>query len=353
MEAAHEAIFTHWPRLNNWIATTSDAHRLRRQVREAAEQWHTYGQAKKYLWPDERVVEAAEMLERLGLKIEDLSDAERFFLGHIDRGVMLAALDDPAIPHELRAIIGVRLSLLGDPRPGVGLRADGLPDIVWCEVPGGEVALEEKAGTFNVKPFYIAKHLVTWKQYRAFIEADDGFYESRWWDELPYRTSIPGRQLNQYDSHPAENVAWVEAVAFCLWLTARLGYMVRLPTEGEWQQAATGGDPEKEFPWGTWDPNRANTYESELQRSTAVGVYPHGVSPVGVLDMSGNLWEWCLNEFDNPEQIEVSGKKSRALRGGSWMHNQDNACCAFRDFDPPGDHFGGVGFRLVCTSPTS
>jgi hypothetical protein len=248
VEAAHEAIFTHWPRLKNWIATTSDAHRLRRQVREAAEQWDACGQARKYLWPDERVVEAADMLERLGLKIEDLSDAERCFLGPIDRDAMLAALDDPATPHELRATIGVRLSLLGDPRPGVGLRADGLPDIVWCEVPRGKVTLEEKAGTFSVKPFYIAKYLVTWKQYRAFLDADDGFKESRWWDELAYSFSSSGRQFNQYDNHPAENVSWFEAVAFCQWLTARLGYKVRLPTEWEWQQAATGGDPANEYP---------------------------------------------------------------------------------------------------------
>jgi len=90
VEVAHEAIFTHWPRLKNWIAATSDAHRLRRQVREAAAQWDACGQAKKYLWPDERVVEAADMLERLGLKIEDLSDSERCFLGPIDHDAMLA-----------------------------------------------------------------------------------------------------------------------------------------------------------------------------------------------------------------------------------------------------------------------
>ena len=351
VEVAHEAIFTHWPRLKNWIAATSDAHRLRRQVREAAEQWDACGQAKKYLWPDERVVEAADMLERLGLKIEDLSDAERCFLGPIDRDAMLAALDDPATPHELRATIGVRLSLLGDPRPGVGLRADGLPDIVWCEVPRGKVTLEEKAGTFSVKPFYIAKYLVTWKQYRAFLDADDGFKESRWWKELALQPTSPGRQFNQYDNHPAENVAWVEAVAFCRWLSAKLGYELRLPSEWEWQQSATGGDSANEYPWGPWDSNRANTYESDLQRSTAVGMYLQGISPVGALDMSGNLWEYCLNEYDNPKRIEVSGEKSRALRGGCWFDGRVFARCAYRYGNHPNDRYNYVGFRLVCASP--
>lgn len=322
-------------------------------MREAAEQWDACGQDKKYLWPEERVVEAADMLERLGLNIEDLSDSERCFLGPIDRDAMLAALDDPAVTHEMRATIGVRLSLLGDPRPGVGLRADGLPDIVWCEVPGGKVTLEEKAGTFSVKPFSIAKYLVTWKQYRAFIEADDGFKESRWWNELAVQASSPGRQFNQRDNHPAENVAWVEAVAFCRWLSAKLGYEVRLPTEWEWQQAATGGNPANEYPWGPWDSSRANTYESELQRSTAVGMYPQGILPVVALDMSGNLWEYCLNEYDNPKRIEVSGEKLRAVRGGSWNYYRSYARCANRVRSYPYYRYYFIGFRLVCASPIS
>lgn len=322
-------------------------------MREAAEQWDACGQDKKYLWPEERVVEAADMLERLGLNIEDLSDSDRCFLGPIDRDAMLAALDDPAVTHEMRATIGVRLSLLGDPRPGVGLRADGLPDIVWCEVPGGKVTLEEKAGTFSVKPFSIAKYLVTWKQYRAFIEADDGFKESRWWNELAVQASSPGRQFNQRDNHPAENVAWVEAVAFCRWLSAKLGYEVRLPTEWEWQQAATGGNPANEYPWGPWDSSRANTYESELQRSTAVGMYPQGILPVVALDMSGNLWEYCLNEYDNPKRIEVSGEKLRAVRGGSWNYYRSYARCANRVRSYPYYRYYFIGFRLVCASPIS
>jgi hypothetical protein len=322
-------------------------------VREAAQQWNTRGQAKKYRWLDERVVEAADMLDRLDLKIEDLSDEERCFLGPIDRDAMLAALDDPATTHEIRATIGVRLSLLGDARHGVGLRKDGLPDIVWCEVPGGKATLEGGAGTFNVKGFYIAKYLVTWKQYRVFLDSGDGFKESRWWDEFAYHPSTPGRQFNQYDNHPAENVAWVEAVAFCRWLTEKLGYEVRLPTEWEWQQAATGGNRANEYPWGPWDQSRANTYESELQRSTAVGVYPHGVSPVGAMDMSGNLWEWCINEYDKPKRTEVSGKKARALRGGSWDDLQDFARCALRLNYHPDLRNGYIGFRLVCVSPIS
>jgi formylglycine-generating enzyme required for sulfatase activity len=91
-------------------------------------------------------------------------------------------------------------------------------------------------------------------------------------------------------------------LAFCRWLSEKLGYEIRLPTEWEWQQAATGGNPENEYPWGPeWAGSCANTIESELSHSTAVGIYPQGASPVGALDMAGNVWEWCLNEYDNPK----------------------------------------------------
>jgi hypothetical protein len=150
VEVAHEAIFTSWPRVKTWIEATGDDLRLRRQVSQATTAWEAGGHAKKFIWPDDRVVDVVGMLERLGLDSNQLSDSERLFLGPIDRETMPAELDDPSTSHERRAAIGVRLSLLGDPRPGVGLRADDLPDIAWCEVPGGEITLEiERSGKLS------------------------------------------------------------------------------------------------------------------------------------------------------------------------------------------------------------
>ena len=371
VEVAHEALFRNWPRLKQWIQDTADDHRLRRQITQWAAYWQGHDRQAEHRWPDERVVEVVAMREHLKLQPADFTELERDFLGPIDRDQMLAALDEPATSHERRAIIGVRLSLLGDPRPGVGLRADGLPDIVWCEVRGGEVTLEIRAEnryriarwlnrsaatTFYVEPFRIAKYPVTYRQYRAFLEAEDGYHNPEWWhglwvDRPPEK---PGRQFQRYDNHPAENLAWVEAVPFCRWLSARLGYEVRLPTEWEWQQAATGGNPANVYPWGPeWDGNCANTYESELSHTTAVGLYPQGASPVGALDMIGNVWEFCLNEYDKPQKnVVLAGKARRVERGGSWGSFQDHASAAYRGFFfEPAYRDSYVGFRVACSSP--
>jgi formylglycine-generating enzyme required for sulfatase activity len=71
-----------------------------------------------------------------------------------------------------------------------------------------------RAATRRVEPFDIAKYPVTWVQYRAFLEADDGFKDPTWWEACPFQIDQPGRQFNPRDNHPAENLCWYEAVAF-------------------------------------------------------------------------------------------------------------------------------------------
>ncbi|MBL8259931.1 MAG: SUMF1/EgtB/PvdO family nonheme iron enzyme [Candidatus Competibacteraceae bacterium] len=353
VEVAHEALLSYWPRLKQWIAVRRDDLWLRRQIAQLAAYWRDHDRKDEHRWPDARVAEVIAMREHLKLEPTDFTPLERDFLGPLDCDQMLAALDEPATTHEQRAIIGVRLALLGDPRPGVGLRADGLPDIVWCPVPGGEVMLEENTGTFTVEPFQIAKYPVTYRQYRAFLDAEDGYHNAKWWSIWVLRPfDKPGRQFQRYDNHPAENLTWVEAVPFCRWLSAKLGYEVRLPTEWEWQQAATGGDPANEYPWGPdWDAQCANTYESELSRSTAVGMYPQGASPVGALDMSGNVWEFCLNEYDQPRNVGPAGKARQVVRGGAWDDLQAFARAACRGGFAPAVRNLNLGFRLARASP--
>ena len=279
VEVAHEALLREWPRLAEWIGERADDLRLRRQAEAAAAEWERSGRDASHLWPHERLVPVHDALARLGIDRATLPEPARSFL-RPEAERLLEELERPETSHYRRAEIGDRLDRIGDPRPGVGLRPDGLPDIVWCEIPAGTVTLEGVEGRFEVESFLIAKYPVTYRQYRAFLDDAAGYRDQRWWEGLQ-REAEPGEQYRPTGNCPAENVSWYDAMAYCRWLSARLGYEVRLPTEPEWQQAATGGNPGNEYPWGAWADGNANTSESRLSRTTAVGMYPGGASAAG------------------------------------------------------------------------
>jgi formylglycine-generating enzyme required for sulfatase activity len=153
------------------------------------------------------------------------------------------------------------------------------------------VRLEAIGKPFDVEPIHVAKHPVTYRQYRAFLDDPEGYRNPAWWTDLPGQKK-PGEPRWPVGNRPAERVSWYDAMAYARWLSARLGYEVRLPSEWEWQHAATGGKPDREYPWGKeWDAARANTHESGLGQTTAVGMYPqgaHGWVPSIWPAMSGN-----------------------------------------------------------------
>jgi hypothetical protein len=216
IEVAHEGLLSGWPAFARWIGQRRDALRLVTQIENAARQWHEKDRLERYAWDDERVMEAVAVIRELGPDLT-LSATARAFLGPIEREAMIALLDRPETDHALRARIGVRLALLGDGRPGVGLGLEGLPDIDWKAIPGGEVMLKLDDGStrgFAVEPFEMARYPVTWGQFRAFIDADDGYGGGQWW---PVRGPFvePGGKRNRWDNHPVVEVAWYEALAFC------------------------------------------------------------------------------------------------------------------------------------------
>lgn len=121
-------------------------------------------------------------------------------------------------------------------------------------------------------------------------------------------------------------------------------------------KAARGFDA-RLFPWGgqEYKIGYANVDETEnrigphnLQESSPVGMYPHAASPFGVEELSGNVWEYCLNKDDNPDDPGLGGNELRAARGGSWHHNSARSSVVTRDVDVGNVNF--YGFRVVCVA---
>jgi formylglycine-generating enzyme required for sulfatase activity len=212
-----------------------------------------------------------------------------------------------------------------------------------------------------VKTFHIARYPITVAQYRAFLVAEDGWCDPAWWEDNLYRDSDGNTyEFGRFGNHPAVYVSWFDAVAFCRWLSRRMGVTVRLPDEWEWQQAATGGDANNVFPWGPeWDvteePWRANTFESRLEQATAVGMYPAGVAPTGVMDLAGTVWEWCLPDASKADDIRspVNNCDTPVLRGGSWYSALRLTRAAIRTRSGPSRRSNDIGFRVVRSSPSS
>lgn len=366
VSVAHERLFKAWPHLKTWIDNSQGQLIELRRAEHAAALWASKHHALAYQWPLEQLRGLQQAIDAF----PQLPHSERLRAFARPQLPLIRRLERPEVTHRERDDIGKLLAELGDPRPGVGLRPDGLPDIVWVPVPRGAVRLEYVDHDFKVQPFEIARYPVTHAQFQAFIDAPDGWHNDDWWIELT-RPDAPGEACWPLPNHPRENVDWNEAMAFCRWLDTRwrsgaeaeTKSLIRLPTEWEWQQAATGGDPENIYPWGPeWDTKRANSYEGQIRRTTAVGMYPLGTAALKVArimesieDLSGNVWEWCLNQKDDPAKpsalkVDRSGA-ARALRGGAWDYDSGTLRAAFRDGYNPAGRDSNVGFRVCRVSP--
>ena len=128
-------------------------------------------------------------------------------------------------------------------------------------------------------------------------------------------------------------------MAFCFWLSRFLPH-VRLPTEEEWERLARGKDG-YEYPWGnSWQKGFSNTEESGIGQTSAVGLFPEGVSLTGAYDCAGNVWEWCDGWYDEQKDRKV-------LHGGSWSYSKNDAHSWSRSGDLPSGSLNNVGFRVV------
>ena len=147
-------------------------------------------------------------------------------------------------------------------------------------------------------------------EYRRFIDAG-GYRDKRWWTEAGW-LEVGQKQDEprfwqdaRFDkpNQPVIGLSWYECVAYCRWLSAETGQFSRLPTEDEWEKGARGADG-RVYPWGNeLDPSRLNGRgpgDRQVCTSTPVGLYPTGVSPFGLFDCVGNVWEWCATRWKKP-----------------------------------------------------
>jgi formylglycine-generating enzyme required for sulfatase activity len=281
-----------------------------------------------------------------GLELDDLVDALCAELAIERKSAVTSA---PPARDTDRASAAAVKAVIGEP-------------FEWCAVPTGEFLYGDDKKPLTLPAFQIAKYPITYSQFQVFIDATDGFHDKRWWQGLAQdQSDEPGDQKWKIADHPRERVSWYDAVAFCRWLSHRLGgeydldnpdaWLVRLPTEFEWEKAARGTDG-RTYPWGDdFEANRANTKESGNQQTTPVIRYTNGASPYGALGMSGNVWEWCLTDVNNLAQMaaqeDMRSYARRVLRGGSWYFPHSLARAAYRGSSSPSSRSYGLGFRLV------
>jgi gamma-glutamyl hercynylcysteine S-oxide synthase len=166
--------------------------------------------------------------------------------------------------------------------------------------------------TVHLDAYLIDRYEVTNLQYQAFIEATGRRPPSH----FTRRSPPPGKV-----DHPVTFVSWFDARDYCAWAGKRL------PTEQEWEKAARGADG-RVFPWGNeFDIARANTPVRWARigvegDTTPVGSFAEGVSPYGLHDMAGNVWEWTESWYlphpGNDRPSENFGEINKVLKGGSW-----------------------------------
>ncbi|OPZ86705.1 MAG: Serine/threonine-protein kinase PK-1 [bacterium ADurb.Bin429] len=212
------------------------------------------------------------------------------------------------------------------------LREQLLASIEWVNIPPGKFIYGDSPPfgrhvEISLPAYKIMKYPVTVAQYRLYCEAT-----KRLMPEMP--------KWGWQDDHPIVNVSWEDAAAFAEWAG------VALPTEEEWEKAARGTDGRK-YPWGsTWNPSKcSHSVGRSTGHITPVRSYSVGASPYGVMNMAGNVWEWCANLYDDSQCL-------RALRGGSWLNKYpDIFCVTYRSSNNPTCGHDVYSFRCVSSSP--
>jgi formylglycine-generating enzyme required for sulfatase activity len=324
---------------------------------------------------------------------------------------LIKILELGKLPAIERAAAGRALALLGDPREAIM----GLDKMEFGWIPAGsfwmgsEFYTREKPLHLNKQlnfDYWISRYPVTNAQFAVFV-TDEGYDDPSYWNEarqagIWQNSKVKGRWDDQprgkpFDfgepfnlaNHPVVGITWYEALAFSRWLTRKWlkegrilkDQEVRLPSEAEWEKAARGGEqipenavigppwkpepkpglkpnpqPQRNYPWGDEDscePNLANFDQTGIGATSAVGCFPAGAGPYGVLELNGNVWEWTCSVYKeylyNPKdgREALDSKDSRVLRGGAWKGTVEYLRASYRIVVDPYDRNFNLGFRVV------
>jgi serine/threonine-protein kinase len=207
---------------------------------------------------------------------------------------------------------------------------------------------ERPAHVVNIKPFFIDRTEVTNEQYQKFI-AETGYAAPPSWKDNRFPEGA--------ETLPVTDVTWEDAVAYATWAGKRL------PTEEEWEFAARGSDDRRLYPWGEeWIADAANVKaDANDQRQLApVSQFPKGASLFGLLDLSGNAWEWTSSDFAAYPGGKITTPAGysnlKVIRGGAYDSEPKYATATWRAGHPatrndwpkntPVD-YSKTGFRLA------
>jgi len=203
-------------------------------------------------------------------------------------------------------------------------------------VQGGtmDIGESENKHCVTIPSFYIGQYQVTQEFYEAIMESNPSDYKGK--------------------NHPVTDVNWYEAKTFIQELKKISGKKFRLPSESEWEFAARGGMDSQGYQYcGSDNLEQVGWYYKNSGETKSVGLLLP--NELGIYDMSGNVWEWCEDIYNENFKVTSENEKPqidghRVVRGGGYYCVIEECWSRHRDDNSPDDSYGSIGFRLVLTS---
>jgi formylglycine-generating enzyme required for sulfatase activity len=351
-EVAHEALIREWGTLRKWLDEDRESLRTHRHLTESAGEWQRRGKEASELYRGARLKQLQDWVKEHG---DALSPLEREFVKASQNVKKRERMGWFAIAGAgVALLLTVVLAIMGVFDPLIYRPVD-MGDY-WVTIPAGNFLMgssdkdieyaktlcsncdfsdEQPQHWVDLPEYEIGKYEVTNRQYTQCVKAS-----------ICPQVSDVGEGK---DLHPVVNVNWYDAVTYCEWLGGRL------PTEAEWEKAASW-DVETQtkfvYPWGNNDPTPdLLNFNGNVGDTTPVRTYPKGENKL--FDMAGNVWEWTSTLYmsypyeANDGREDMNSSDNRVLRGGAWYFSDVNVRSAYRDRYNPTDSNIILGFRCA------